>query len=125
MLDKRKLSLMKPSAYFINVARGEMVDEHALFLLLSDRRIAGAGLDVYATEPLPKSSPLLTLDNVLLTPHYLCSTRQSGRASAESLIRGVLSVSNGALPENILNPEVISRPNFRMKLGRFIPANRA
>jgi len=125
MLGNRELSLMKPSAFFINVARGEMVDEHALCLLLRDRRIAGAGLDVFETEPLPKSSPLLTLDNVLLTPHYLCSTHQSGRASADSLIRGVLNVAKGALPENILNPEVISRPGFRNKLGRFHPASRA
>lgn len=118
MLGERELSLMKPTAYLVNVARGEMVDEHALFRLLRERRIAGAGLDVFETEPLPKDSPLLELDNVILTPHWMCSTRQAGRATAISLMQGVLNVAHGRLPENILNPDVTSRPRFLEKLGR-------
>lgn len=118
MLGERELNLMKPTAYLVNVARGEMVDEHALVRLLRERRIAGAGLDVFETEPLPKDSPLLELDNVILTPHWMCSTRQAGRATAISLMQGVLNVVHGRLPENILNPDVTSRPRFREKLGR-------
>lgn len=60
---------MKPSAYFINVGRGETVDEHALVEVLEGGKIAGAGLDVFATEPLPGESPLWDLPNVFLSPH--------------------------------------------------------
>jgi len=125
MIGERELRLMKPTAYFVNVARGEMVDEHALIRALQARLIAGAGLDVFEVEPLPRESPLLKLDNVILTPHWMCSTHQSGRASVESLMQGVLNVASGALPDNILNPDVISRPRFREKLGRFHPGHRA
>jgi len=60
---------MKPSAYFINVGRGETVDEQALIAALKGRQIAGAGLDVFATEPLPGESPLWDLPNVFISPH--------------------------------------------------------
>jgi phosphoglycerate dehydrogenase-like enzyme len=69
MLGDRELRLLKPTAVFINTGRGNTVDEQALISALQDRRIAGAGLDVFAIEPLPRSSPLLALDNVVLTPH--------------------------------------------------------
>ena len=122
MLGERELNLMKPSAFLVNVARGEMIDEHALIRLLRGRRIAGAGLDVFETEPLPKDSPLLELDNVILTPHWMCSTRQAGRATAVSLMQGILNVAKGELPDNILNPDVINRPGFRKKLDRYRPS---
>jgi phosphoglycerate dehydrogenase-like enzyme len=60
---------MKPGAYFIDVGRGETVDEEALIEVLRDGRIAGAGLDVFATEPLPAQSPLWDLPNVFMSPH--------------------------------------------------------
>ena len=60
---------MKPTAYLINIARGSVVDEPALIEALKARTIAGAGLDVFATEPLPETSPLWALDNVIVTPH--------------------------------------------------------
>ena len=60
---------MKPSAYLINTSRGPIVDERALFEALSDKRIAGAALDVYAKEPLPLEDPIRGLDNVILLPH--------------------------------------------------------
>ena len=63
------LSLMKPSAYLVNTSRGPIVDTDALLNALRNKRIAGAGIDVYETEPLPADSPFRTLDNVLLTPH--------------------------------------------------------
>lgn len=69
LVDVRALAAMKPSAVLINLARGDVVDEAALIEALRTRRIAGAGLDVFLTEPLPADNPLWSLDNVLLTPH--------------------------------------------------------
>jgi len=69
MIDASVLAAMKRSAFVINLSRGNVIDELALIDALRERRIAGAGLDVFATEPLPASSPLWTLDNVIVTPH--------------------------------------------------------
>jgi phosphoglycerate dehydrogenase-like enzyme len=116
MIGERELGLMKPTAYLINVARGELVDEEVLARFLRERRIAGAGLDVFATEPLPPTSPLLTLGNVILTPHWLASTRQAGRATIMPIVQGMLRLSKGLLPDHILNPDVLDRPGFQSKL---------
>ena len=68
--DKNMFSAMKTGSYFINTARGQIVQEADLIEALSAKRIGGAYLDVFAEEPLPKSSPLWDLENVILTPHY-------------------------------------------------------
>jgi len=119
LIGERELSLMKPTAYLVNVARGELVDESALIRSLRDRRIAGAGLDVFETEPLPLASPLLALENVVLTPHWLASTREAGRATIVPIVDGMLRISRGELPDNILNPEVLERAGFKDKLARY------
>ena len=69
LIDARRLALMQPTAFLINTARGPIVDEAALITALNERRIAGAGLDVFETEPLPKEHPLTKCRNVVLTPH--------------------------------------------------------
>ena len=69
MIDKRELSTMKSSAIIINIARGNIINEAALIKALQIKTIAGAALDVFEEEPLPKESPLFTLDNVFLSPH--------------------------------------------------------
>lgn len=69
LLNRQRLAKMKPTALLINTARGAIIDEDALIEALRENRIAGAGLDVFAVEPLPASSPLRNLPNVLLTPH--------------------------------------------------------
>ncbi|HUX21440.1 MAG TPA: D-2-hydroxyacid dehydrogenase [Spirochaetia bacterium] len=70
MIDERRIALMKSSSYLVNIGRGGTVDEEALVKALSERRIAGAGLDVFETEPLPEGSKLWELENVIITPHY-------------------------------------------------------
>lgn len=77
MVGERELSLMKPTAYFINTSRGPIVDEQALISVLKSGRIAGAGLDVFDHEPLPADHPFLTLDNVVATPHLGFVTHES------------------------------------------------
>ena len=69
MIGEAELRVMKPAAYLVNIARGEVCDEAALIHALQDKWIAGAGLDVFTQEPLPETSPLWTLPNVILTPH--------------------------------------------------------
>jgi len=82
MIGRREFGLMKPSAVLINTSRGEVVDEDALVEALQQGRIAGACLDVYRKEPLPSDSPLLKLDNVVLTPHIGASTEEAKREAA-------------------------------------------
>jgi phosphoglycerate dehydrogenase-like enzyme len=119
ILGAAQLALMKPSAYFVNVARGELVDQAALVAALRERRIAGAALDVYAVEPLPAADPLLALDNVLLTPHWSASTTDVWRATGRAMAEGMLRAACGQVPDHVVNREVLDRPGFRKKLARF------
>jgi phosphoglycerate dehydrogenase-like enzyme len=119
MIGAEQLALLKPSAYFINVGRGELVDQAALAAALRERRIAGAGLDVFQVEPLPLDDPLLDLDNVILTPHWSASTSDVWRATGRAMAEGMLRATSGLLPENIVNPKVLDRPAFREKMARF------
>jgi phosphoglycerate dehydrogenase-like enzyme len=119
LIGEAQLALLQPSAYFINVGRGELVDQRALAAALRDRRIAGAALDVFQVEPLPLDDPLLGLDNVILTPHWSASTSDVWRATGRAMAEGMLRSARGLLPENIVNPEVLDRPVFRDKVGRF------
>jgi phosphoglycerate dehydrogenase-like enzyme len=119
LIGAAQLALMKPTAYFINVARGGLVDQEALVEALRARRIAGAGLDVFAVEPLPTDDPLTKLDNVILTPHWNASTADVWLATGKAMATGMLRASRGLVPENVVNKEVLDRPGFRAKLARF------
>jgi len=110
---------MKPTAMFVNIARGELVDQPALVQALQSGQIAGAGLDVFAVEPLPVDDPLTRLDNVILTPHWNASTRDVWRATGDNVTRSVLAIARGELPEHIVNREVLDRPGFQRKLARW------
>jgi phosphoglycerate dehydrogenase-like enzyme len=119
LLGRRQLALMKPTAYLVNVARGELIDQEALTESLRQRKIAGAGLDVFAVEPLPVDDPLTKLDNVILTPHWLASTSDVWAATGQAMAEGMLRAARGQAPENVVNPEVLERPAFQAKLARF------
>ncbi len=103
----RELSRMKPKALLINTSRGAVVDERALFKVLRDQRIGGAGLDVFEQEPPRADHPLLGLDNVILTPHTAALTHDSVIRMAVTAAECVLSVFNGKEPPNVANPEVL------------------
>lgn len=104
------LGRMKATSYFINAARGEIVDQPALINLLRSRGIAGAALDVQTAEPIPLGDPLLELDNVILTPHSLCWTDECFDGIWQSTVRSVKDAAAGILPTNAINPEAWRRP---------------
>lgn len=115
MIDRKLFSLMKPTAYFFNAARGPIVNEADLIEALQSGGIAGAGLDVFEQEPPSPDNPLLTMDNVLLTPHSVCWTEECFQAIGESAVRSILNVMRGEKPFGLLNPEVLDRPGFQKK----------
>jgi phosphoglycerate dehydrogenase-like enzyme len=119
MVGAEQLAWMKPTAYLVNVARGALVDQEALVQTLRVRRIAGAALDVFEVEPLPRHDPLHQLDNVILTPHWLASTDDVWRATGQAMAEGMIRVSRGEIPAHVVNQEVLMRPGFRAKLERF------
>lgn len=119
LLNAERLALMKPSAYLINVARGPIVDQAALTRLLQAGRIAGAGLDVFETEPIDAADPLLALDNVILAPHALCWTDECFRGIGRSACQSVLDVAAGRAPQDVVNREVLDRAGLKQKLARY------
>lgn len=114
-----QLALMKPTAFLINIARGELIDQRALTRALEERKIAGAALDVFEVEPLPAEDPLSRLDNVILAPHWSCSTADIWIETGRAMSQGMLRAARGEVPANVVNPEVLDRPRFQQKLKRF------
>jgi phosphoglycerate dehydrogenase-like enzyme len=122
IVNAERLALMKPSAYLINTARGPVVDEKALTRVLQERRIAGAGLDVFEQEPSPADNPLYGLDNVIVTPHALCWTDQCFAGIGAADVKAVLDVMHGRVPTGVVNREIVDRPAWREKLERYAAA---
>lgn len=106
LIGQPQLARMKASAYLINIARGPLVDEAALLSALKARQIAGAGLDVWDEEPPQPDHPLLALDNVIGTPHYLSATWESLQSLCEALQSNIFRVLADKRPEHVINPEV-------------------
>jgi D-3-phosphoglycerate dehydrogenase len=107
MIGEREFALMRPNAYFVNPARGGIVDYDALYSVLRDRKIRGAMLDVFATEPLSADSPLLGLDNVLMTPHIAGATRETVYLAGQMMADDIRRMLQGEQPVNCINPEVV------------------
>ena len=103
----KQFALMKGSAYFINTARAALVDYDALFKVLKERKIAGAALDVYPTEPLPTDSPFRTLSNVVLSPHLAGATREVVEHHSKMVVDDLLGLLDGKVATRIANPEVM------------------
>ena len=121
MVGEADFRMMKPTAYFINAARGPIVQQAALTRALAERWIAGAGLDVFEKEPPDPGDPLLALDNVVLAPHALAWTEEIVRDNGLEACDNILAVFRGAVPvpENVVNREVLHRPGFQSKLERY------
>ena len=113
LVGARQIALMKPGAYLINVARGPIVDEKALYEALAARRIAGAGLDVFEEEPTPPENPILKLDNVIVSPHALCWTDELFGNIARTAIGAVLAVYAGRRPQFLVNPAAVAHPRTK------------
>jgi phosphoglycerate dehydrogenase-like enzyme len=119
LVNAERLALMKPDAYFINTARGPIVDQAALTEVLAAGRIAGAGLDVLAQEPPDPDDPILKLDNAIITPHALCWTDQMFAGNGAADVKAALDVMAGRVPTGIVNRPVIERPGWRAKLDGY------
>ena len=102
MISTEQFALMKPTAFIVNVARGGLIDEDALYAALKSNRIAGAGLDVFVSEP-PKDSPLLALENVIVTPHLGASTDEAQEKAGVSVAKSVRLALDGELVPDAVN----------------------
>ena len=119
LVNRERLALMKPTAFLVNTARGPIVDQAALTDALRERRIAGAGIDVFEREPPDADDPLLALDNVIVTPHALCWTDQLFSGSGAADVRAVLAVMAGREPKGIVNRDVVDRPGWSTRLKEY------
>ena len=106
LIDAVALRQMKPGAILINTARGDVVDELALVEALQSGRVAGAGLDVFAQEPLPVDHPLLKMSSVVLTPHVGSATAATRMRMVDLAVANVMAVLDGGRPLNCVNPQV-------------------
>lgn len=105
LIGKEELKLMKSTTFLINTARGPIVNENALYECLRDKVIAGAAVDVYSNQP-PRNSPLLSLDNIITTPHMGAYTYESIMNMGITSVRNVVDVLNKRRPKYVVNPEV-------------------
>lgn len=119
LVQERHFRLMKPTAYFINTARGPIVEHAGLVKALKENWIAGAGIDVFPVEPPPADDPLFSLDNVIVAPHAMAWTKELMRDNGYEACDNVLAISRGELPPGAVNRAVFDNPKFQAKLARW------
>ena len=105
LLDARRLGLMKPTSYMVNLSDAQIVSESALVSALRNRSIAGAAMDVFEAQPLPPNSPLRSLDNIVLTPHLGGATEETVERHSEMMSTDLLRFLRGERPINLVNPD--------------------
>ena len=113
LVNATNLALMKPAAYLINVARGPIVDEAALIAALRAGTIAGAAVDVFEQEPPAPDNPLLTMDNVIATPHSLCWTDQCFAGLGGSAIQSIVDLAERRVPKYVVDRRALDHPVLR------------
>lgn len=118
LIDESKLNLMKPSAVLVNISRGQIIDEAALINALQSGVIRGAGLDVFESEPLSNENPLLTMENVIVTPHNIAWTDELALGMGRSALGAIRQISSGQIPNFVVNKKVLETPQFKEKLRR-------
>jgi glyoxylate reductase len=107
LIGERELGLMKPSAVLVNTSRGAVIDQIALTRALAEHRIAAAGLDVTAVEPIPADDPILQLSNCVVLPHIASATLKTRGAMADLAVEAVSAVIDGKLPPHLINREIL------------------
>jgi D-3-phosphoglycerate dehydrogenase len=115
LIDADALAAIQPTAWLINTSRGALIDEPALIAALQNGTIAGAALDVLAQEPPDPANPLLSMPNVLVTPHAAFSSQESLEDLRHKACQRVVEVLRGDLPQRIVNPEVLELPGLRFR----------
>jgi phosphoglycerate dehydrogenase-like enzyme len=119
IVDAPMLDLMKPGAFLINTSRGPVVDQPALLDALRAGRIAGAGLDVLVEEPPRADDPILSMDNVILSPHALCWTDQCMAGNGAADVAAVKALLGGQAPTHVVNAEVLESSEFKRRLADY------
>lgn len=119
LVGRREFALMKPSAYFVNTARGPIVREEALIEVLREGRIAGAGIDVFEKEPPSEDNPLLGMDHVIVSPHSMAWTQEGLAGNSRDACRNLLLVAEGEVPPCLANPEAAELDSVRAKLAKW------
>ncbi len=113
MVSWHELEMMKKTAYLINTARGDVVEEEALIEALRSGKIAGAGIDVFADEPYGANPDYYDLENVVLVPHLGSASHKARNGMAEMAAENLIAVLEGDMPKNIVNPEVLENGGNR------------
>lgn len=106
LVDNRRIELMKPTAYIVNLSAASIIDEDALVSALLQKRIAGAAMDVFETQPIAPDSRLLSLDNIILTPHLGGATIETIKRHSEDMAADIQRYLIKQRPKNLVNPEV-------------------
>jgi phosphoglycerate dehydrogenase-like enzyme len=119
LVGGREIALMKRTAYFINTARGGIVDQKALTEALQNDRIQGAALDVLEEEPIREDDPLLNLPNVILCPHAVGWTDECFSDNGMLDCKGMIEVMHGQVPDHVVNKEVLEKEGLKAKLNRY------
>jgi D-3-phosphoglycerate dehydrogenase len=109
LIGARELGLMKPNAYIVLTSRGGLIDEAALVDALREKRIAGAGIDVWEKEPVQKDHPLLQFDNVIATSHYAWYSEVSIMVLRQRIAEAAADVLRGVMPRSVVNPKILER----------------
>jgi len=115
LIGAREFGLMKPSAYFINTARGPVVVESALIDALKNNRIAGAAIDVFEHEPVSPDNPLLKMDNVIVAPHAICHTDECMSLLGQSAFKAAVDLAHGRKPHLIVDTAALRHPAWTGK----------
>ncbi len=115
LIGVKELASMKKTAFLINCSRGDQVDEDALFRALSEKAIAGAGLDVLKEEPMKAGHPLFSLENLVVTPHLAAQTREATAKGVVMAVQGTLAILHGEQWPNVVNPDAYRHSRWNGK----------